>query len=654
MKKLKKIFIGCLLLVFLIGGNVFTSRAREVTETLMELSEPADMVAWIFYEEQEPEVVVTGPDGTEYSEKLGNVQVKRGESSVYLYIPDAQPGRWTIRYDNQNSGNVRFVCSPYTESISISSFTMEQAQNNQIRAVFQADFPSQVNYSYEISAVLTDGNGNTTGKRQLETGTAPSGQPVERLISLNRLPAYEGYRLQLEVWYKKYDLETGDSKIADGTFSAEAGHQPEAMKGVQVEIDFDKKLVYLDWEEYRVSCDHYVAAVRDSAGPEEEPDEYREVENGEYQMTAGLPENASSITVELTYVQTDGNASETYRREIPLNQMECSLRTPENTASAQAEISYRTQKQILARIQINDRVQSLNLEGEGQFSTALEEGRNQLVLTAEVDEMTDFVYRFQVYSDRIAPILRLYEDIDGITVDSAKFLLTGETESGCRLMVNGQEQPLGEDGVFRVELSLKNGENTIEIQATDPSGNQTRQQAVLFRGTPEEAKETVSGAAVIAGGYGPLLLTAWLSVMAALLALIGFMAAGNREKRGSFDTALATARNLFLFMAAAAGAAFGWFFLQAHEARDAVSGEAFLEAAQASVSQAYDLVKAAEKYEKWLLLMGALTVLLLIWAVMVQILKMTTKKRILALMIQLFLIGAGILAVYWFYGVLFW
>ena len=45
--------------------------------------------------------------------------------------------------------------------------------------------------------------------------------------------------------------------------------------------------------------------------------------------------------------------------------MECSLRTPENTASAQAEISYRTQKQILARIQINDRVQSLNLEGEG-------------------------------------------------------------------------------------------------------------------------------------------------------------------------------------------------------------------------------------------------------------------------------------------------
>ena len=91
MKKLKKIFIGCLLLVFLIGGNVFTSRAREVTETLMELSEPADMVAWIFYEEQEPEVVVTGPDGTEYSEKLGNVQVKRGESSVYLYIPDASP-----------------------------------------------------------------------------------------------------------------------------------------------------------------------------------------------------------------------------------------------------------------------------------------------------------------------------------------------------------------------------------------------------------------------------------------------------------------------------------------------------------------------------------------------------------------------------------
>ena len=69
MKKLKKIFIGCLLLVFLIGGNVFTSRAREVTETLMELSEPADMVAWIFYEEPEPEVVGMAAKGTVSPEK---------------------------------------------------------------------------------------------------------------------------------------------------------------------------------------------------------------------------------------------------------------------------------------------------------------------------------------------------------------------------------------------------------------------------------------------------------------------------------------------------------------------------------------------------------------------------------------------------------
>ena len=106
-------------------------------------------------------------------------------------------------------------------------------------------------YNYEIFAVLTDSSGNVTGKRSLERGTARSGEQTERLISLDSLSAYDGYQFQLEVWYKKYTLETGDSRVAQGSFSAGAGSQPQAMAGVDVEIDFEKGLVYLDWEQYR-------------------------------------------------------------------------------------------------------------------------------------------------------------------------------------------------------------------------------------------------------------------------------------------------------------------------------------------------------------------------------------------------------------------
>ena len=70
----------------------------------------------------------------------------------------------------------------------------------------------------------------------------------------------------------------GTPGLPRAAFSAEAGSQPQAMAGVDVEIDFEKGLVYLDWEQYRVSCDHYVAAVRNSANTSEEPDEYRTAE----------------------------------------------------------------------------------------------------------------------------------------------------------------------------------------------------------------------------------------------------------------------------------------------------------------------------------------------------------------------------------------
>lgn len=676
MKRIKQLLWSCLLAMLLIAGSFLTAQAQEVTKTLMDLAEPADMVVWLYYEGREPTAVLTAPDGTEYSEALGNVRTERGQTSIYFYLADAQAGHWTIRYDDAGSESVQITCSPYVESISISSFTAEAAEGNRVRARFQADFPSQVTYNYEIFAVLTDGSGNVTGKRSLERGTARSGEQTERLISLDSLSSYDGYQFQLEVWYKKYTLETGDSRVAQGSFSAEAGNQPQAMSGADVEIDFEKGLVYLDWEQYRVSCDHYVAAVRNSANTSEEPDEYRTVESGEHQMTATLPENCRSITVELTYVQSNGRASQTYRREIPLDQAECTLQTPENTSSAQAVIHYRMPGRILAGLQVNGSAQAIELENEGDFSASLEEGRNEVVLACAMDGMTDFVYRFRIYSDRIAPVLKLYEDIDGITVDSGSFLLTGETENGCRLTINGAEQTVGADGTFQAELSLKSGENRIEIQATDPAGNQTRQSAVIFRGTPEAAAQAWSeggsgegtgGLSSIAGGYGPLLLTAWIAVMASLLAVIGLLIAGRKPGRG-LETAAGTARNLCFFFALISGAACGWFWLQAERAAEAAGSQAFLKAAEVSISSAYEMLEQEERFRSWTAIAAVLTAVFLVWSIMAWILKLTARRRaaakgegrkgglgaLIACIVFLLLLGSGIFVLYWFYGEMFW
>ncbi|MDG6226195.1 MAG: hypothetical protein QCI82_11880 [Candidatus Thermoplasmatota archaeon] len=86
-------------------------------------------------------------------------------------------------------------------------------------------------------------------------------------------------------------------------------------------------------------------------------------------------------------------------------------------------------------------------------------------------------YRTNIWSNRYMlpdttpPVLTLSSPENGIEVDTNVLTVSGTTESGAALVVNGVNAYVAEDGTFSIDISLFPGSNTIVVTSTDASGN---------------------------------------------------------------------------------------------------------------------------------------------------------------------------------------
>ena len=73
--------------------------------------------------------------------------------------------------------------------------------------------------------------------------------------------------------------------------------------------------------------------------------------------------------------------------------------------------------------------------------------------------------------DTVAPALTLTAPSDGLLTNAASVTVSGTTESGAMLAVNGASVTVAGDGSFSTSVSLVSGANPITIVATDSAGN---------------------------------------------------------------------------------------------------------------------------------------------------------------------------------------
>jgi len=149
------------------------------------------------------------------------------------------------------------------------------------------------------------------------------------------------------------------------------------------------------------------------------------------------------------------------------------------TNSSSLIINGRTPKKSKIYVFVNDNEQTnLNSEENGNFSLTvnLSEGNNSIRTKSEINnKKSDFSNSISVTYIKSAPTLTISSPADGdsFSKDQNKVNVSGKTDPGVTITVNNLWAIIDDTNSFSYELPLKNGENQIDIAATDQAGNKT-------------------------------------------------------------------------------------------------------------------------------------------------------------------------------------
>jgi hypothetical protein len=127
---------------------------------------------------------------------------------------------------------------------------------------------------------------------------------------------------------------------------------------------------------------------------------------------------------------------------------------------------------------------AVNIDAGGNFSVpiALQEGANTLTIVATDSAGNSRRIIRVVTRDSTAPSLTVTSPVNNAHTTDAEITVTGTTDPGVAVTVNGEEVLTGTGGEFsRARLALKFGENTITVIAIDRAGNIARQSVTVFR-----------------------------------------------------------------------------------------------------------------------------------------------------------------------------
>jgi len=123
-------------------------------------------------------------------------------------------------------------------------------------------------------------------------------------------------------------------------------------------------------------------------------------------------------------------------------------------------------------LKINDQPVAVAADGNFQYEVLLEEGDNTIRIAA-TDDVGNVTTQQRLVRLKTKPPLVTLNAEDGATYGDAMLQLTGRTDVGTTVIVNGQTVPVSTLGDFQVMLNLFQGDNAIQVEARDQAGNVT-------------------------------------------------------------------------------------------------------------------------------------------------------------------------------------
>ena len=178
---MKRIFT-IIITLLLMAALVVPAYAAPEEADLEYINTQKDVVFWVSWDQEQPQIIFIAPDGTEYDPSVTSDTTTTivGEKDLYYVVLDAQAGQWRVRYDKGNNTEIKISVHDYQAGIRIESFTLGEAEGNYLPVTFLAEGAEGTHFQYRISAMVD----HTGMEKELRTGSAMVGNDITDSVYL--------------------------------------------------------------------------------------------------------------------------------------------------------------------------------------------------------------------------------------------------------------------------------------------------------------------------------------------------------------------------------------------------------------------------------------------------------------------------------------
>lgn len=523
MKKIiKNMLLSVVAVVFMISAEVFAF-AETKTADLVTLDSDTNLTVSVGYETEEPTVSFIAPNGDEVKEGSEGVEVKRDTEGkkIYFQISNAKRGDWKIVYDKKSNSQITVDFGKFSNGIWINSVTPGKLEGNTLEVSLDVSQTENIRYDYKLYAAVVDADGVVTGKKLLSSGSAVANEVVNTTVDLSPLGS-SSYYIFAEISTTDKGVYVFDEMLSDAPVNFTNADALPKVDDLYVELNLSTNEILISWENYCSSNDEKIIGIFGNG--EQEPMFSYTATGYEKNLVADIDSSKLPFTVEFTY--KDGNRiSETFTKTIDVSDVKVTMKNDGLVNSFNALFDYETSKETTFDISV-DGAEPYQVvgNGNGNFSVKLSQNLHEITVSHLRSDNIKVINKYQVIVDDVAPEMEFFENLTTIRTHNETFDIIGSVEAGASLTVDGKEIKTEENGVFRHNVALKEGDNRFEFVAVDGAGNKTLRRIEIIR----EPKTIASSKAVDDDGddegffkkYLALIITAGVSLIVAVVAII--------------------------------------------------------------------------------------------------------------------------------------
>lgn len=470
----------CLCLCLCICIAPILAFAKATKADLFYNDKKQDIMISISWETNDVSVTLIDPSGKSIDPGTATDTLSSviSDTGMFVMIKDAAEGQWQWNYDKGSNESLDVSVSKYKEPVWIQNFKLGAVSGSTVPFDFNTSSEEDIYYDYSITIKTST---ETAAVKEIYYGSAAANEQVTGMIDLSSINTYSNYILELKVSYNDNGLDYFD--LADSEPFSYAN--PKQIAGIN---DFE---LILNESSGTVSIgnvmlpdgyyDEIIARIYEDGNSILEKNYSLDAIST---CTAGIDEGVKEIKVGLTLV-SGGIMSQELVKTCTLqpSEKDFTLILPDYNISNQNtyKVAYSNAKAQSVTVNVNGMEDSWILEGNGEKLLELPEGQSEIVLTYYDSQNIIRKLETSVSIDVYPPELNIIDDFDGMITSKDSIIITGETEVGSSVTINGAAVELKNSGTFLYTYTLKNGDNNITISSKDGAGNEAAYYACVTK-----------------------------------------------------------------------------------------------------------------------------------------------------------------------------